>query len=80
MNKLDDVLLGILMVTVVGALVLFAVGGAMELAGAYRSFDAKAACLAQRMQPVRKPLSAKVVCAPPIQRQDTTTVNITGQR
>lgn len=52
------------------------VGGLFDWVQEYRAFDKRTDCTVQRMIPLRKPLTTHVTCAPAIQRQDTTTVQI----
>lgn len=62
---------GLIAVMVVGLITALGVSTYLDVG----RFDAKAACHAQRMDHLAKPLKTDVVCIPYPTRQDTTTIN-----
>lgn len=64
--------LGTLLLIVVLGLASVAVDGVQD----YRAYGDKIVCLKQHQKPERRYMSTLVSCVPPMERQDTTTVNV----
>lgn len=71
-------LVGVVLLAVVAFVLLFGLA-VIDSVQEYRAFDAQAACQAQRMVPIRRSLSARVVCVPAITRNDTLTLGELGR-
>ncbi|MGN6206010.1 hypothetical protein [Humibacter sp.] len=76
MDEIADITMGCFAVLFVLGVALLLTWLVADSVQSYRAFDAIAACQTQRMEPVRRNLSTKVVCVPINTRQDTTTVNV----